>query len=200
MKRKENNERLPHDNANGWCDGDRRVVGETEDALFVRRVLGLGQLRFVRRDEQTTTQPTNPHRQGQNDYPGLSILPSCRHFSSLTIPLQYRPFFRPKQQGYYRPLDMPPPYNPCSLPAFLYLAFPKLMGTYLCLYMCMICFFMVKKKSTKKYTSNIGQKTGTSKTEKKVIIMAIPVPRAHVNQNLNSGNRRAKGRYSLPSF
>lgn len=30
--------------------------------------------------------------------------------------------------------------------------------------------------------------------------MAINVPRAHANQNLNSGNRRAKGRNSFPSF
>ena len=50
----------------------------------------------------------------------------------------------------YLPLDIPPPYIPCSAPAFLYLVFPKDIGTYLCLYICMICRFMVMKKRTKK--------------------------------------------------
>ena len=94
---------------------------------------------------------------------------------------------------------MPPPYIPCSTPASLYFDFPKLIGTYLCLYMCIICRFMVMKKSTKKYISRMGQKTGTSKTEKKVMAMLVAVPLVHANQNLNSGSRRANGRNSLPS-
>ena len=55
------------------------------------------------------------------------------------------------------------------------------------------------KKSTKKYINRIGQKTGTSKTEKKVMIMHVPVPLVQANQNLNSGSLRANGRNSLPS-
>ena len=34
--------------------------------------------------------------------------------------------------------------------------------------MCLTCRFMVMKKSTKKYSSSIGQKTGTSKMGKNV--------------------------------
>lgn len=59
---------------------------------------------------------------------------------------------------------------------------------------------MVAKNSTKKYMRRIGQKTGTSKTEKKVMTMPMAVPRAQANQNLNSGNRRANGRNSFPSL
>ena len=46
----------------------------------------------------------------------------------------------------------------------------------------------------------MGQKTGTSKTEKKVMKKAMTVPRVQASQNLNSGKRRVKGRNSLPSF
>lgn len=66
--------------------------------------------------------------------------------------------------------------------------------------MCIICLFMVAKKSTKKYSSKIGQKTGTSKMEKNVIRMQIAVPLEHASQNLNSGNLLANGRNSFPSF
>jgi len=98
------------------------------------------------------------------------------------------------------PLAMPPPYMPCSTPASLYFALPKLMGTYLCLYMCIICRFIVMKNSTKKYISNIGQNTGISNIEKKVIRMLVAVPRVQASQNLNSGSRRVNGRNSFPSF
>mmetsp|Transcript_1752 Transcript_1752/g.3703 ORF Transcript_1752/g.3703 Transcript_1752/m.3703 type:complete len:98 (-) Transcript_1752:330-623(-) len=66
--------------------------------------------------------------------------------------------------------------------------------------MCMICRFIVMKNKTKKYISRIGQKTGMSNTEKKVMTMDVNVPLVHASQNLNSGRRRANGRYSLPSF
>lgn len=56
------------------------------------------------------------------------------------------------------------------------------------------------KNNTMKYISKIGQNTGTSKKEKNVIIMAIIVPLAHANQNLNSGSLLAKGLNSLPSL
>lgn len=59
---------------------------------------------------------------------------------------------------------------------------------------------MVMKNKMKKYISKIGQKTGTSNTEKKVIIIDVAVPRVHASQNLNSGSRRANGRYSFPSL
>ena len=65
--------------------------------------------------------------------------------------------------------------------------------------MCKICLFIVMKNSTKKYISKMGQNTGTSKTEKKVITMHVAVPLAHAIQNLNSGSRRANGLNSLPS-
>lgn len=95
---------------------------------------------------------------------------------------------------------MPPPNIPVSCPAFLRFSLPQLIGTYLCLYMCIICRFIVMKKRTKKYINRIGQKTGMSKTEKKVIIIDVNVPLVHAIQNLNSGRRRANGRNSLPSF
>mmetsp|Transcript_28467 Transcript_28467/g.46228 ORF Transcript_28467/g.46228 Transcript_28467/m.46228 type:complete len:104 (-) Transcript_28467:301-612(-) len=66
--------------------------------------------------------------------------------------------------------------------------------------MCAICRFIVMKNSTPKYINSIGQKTGTSNTEKKVMIRDVPTPRAHAIQNLNSGNLRANGRYSFPSL
>ena len=59
---------------------------------------------------------------------------------------------------------------------------------------------MVMKNKTKKYSSNIGQKTGTSKSEKNVMTMHVQVPRVQASQNLNSGRRRAKGRNSFPSL
>ena len=42
---------------------------------------------------------------------------------------------------------------------------------YLCLIMCFTWRFMVMKKSTKKYSRRIGQKTGTSKMGKNVASM-----------------------------
>mmetsp|Transcript_29662 Transcript_29662/g.49175 ORF Transcript_29662/g.49175 Transcript_29662/m.49175 type:complete len:183 (+) Transcript_29662:33-581(+) len=96
-------------------------------------------------------------------------------------------------------LDMPPPYMVFSTPASLYLDFPQLTGTYLCLYMCIICRFMVMKNKTKKYINRMGQNTGISKTEKKVMNMQVAVPLVHANQNLNSGSRLANGRNSFPS-
>lgn len=101
--------------------------------------------------------------------------------------------------NFYFPLCIPPPYMPCSTPASLYFDFPKLIGMYLCLYICKICRFIVIKNRTKKYISRIGQNTGTSKTEKKVITMDVPTPFVHANQNLNSGRRRANGLNSFPS-
>lgn len=62
--------------------------------------------------------------------------------------------------------------------------------------MCRICLFMVRKKSTKKYSNRIGQKTGISKSEQQVIPKAVMQPLVQANQNLNSGSRRAKGRNS----
>lgn len=100
----------------------------------------------------------------------------------------------------YFPLPIPPPYIEFSTPAFLYLDFPKLIGTYLCLYMCMIWRFIVMKNKIKKYISKIGQNTGMSKIEKNVITMQIAVPLVHANQNLNSGSLRAKGLNSFPSL
>jgi len=66
--------------------------------------------------------------------------------------------------------------------------------------MCIICRFIVMKNNTPKYINNIGQNTGTSNTEKNVMTNAVQTPRAHAIQNLNSGNRRANGRYSFPSL
>jgi hypothetical protein len=56
------------------------------------------------------------------------------------------------------------------------------------------------EKRTKKYITKMGQNTGISKKEKKVMKMDMHVPLEHANQNLNSGSRRAKGRNSLPSL
>ena len=42
----------------------------------------------------------------------------------------------------------------------------------------------------------MGQKTGTSKTEKNVMMNAVIVPLVHAYQNLNSGSLLAKGLYS----
>mmetsp|Transcript_8928 Transcript_8928/g.17993 ORF Transcript_8928/g.17993 Transcript_8928/m.17993 type:complete len:194 (+) Transcript_8928:114-695(+) len=95
---------------------------------------------------------------------------------------------------------IPPPYSPCSTPASLYLCFPKLTGTYLCLYICAICLFIVIKNKTPKYINNMGQNTGTSNTLKNVITREVAAPRVQAIQNLNSGSRRANGRNSLPSF
>ncbi len=72
---------------------------------------------------------------------------------------------------------IPPPKVPFSFPASFGLCFPKLMGTYLCLYMCNICRFIVMKNNIKKYNSSIGQNTGTSNILKNVMINAIDVPR-----------------------
>lgn len=91
---------------------------------------------------------------------------------------------------------IPPPNAPLSTPALLYFDFPKLNGTYLCLYMCAICFFIVKKNKMQKYITKIGQNTGTSNTEKKVMKNDITVPLKQANQNLNSGSLLVKGLYS----
>jgi hypothetical protein len=56
------------------------------------------------------------------------------------------------------------------------------------------------KNKTKKYISRMGQKTGMSKTEKKVMTIDVAVPLVQANQNLNSGSRRANGLNSFPSF
>ena len=66
--------------------------------------------------------------------------------------------------------------------------------------MCIICRLIVMKNSTKKYIKRIGQKTGTSKTEKKVIIRHVPVPCVQASQNLNSGSRLVNGLYSFASL
>lgn len=102
--------------------------------------------------------------------------------------------------NFHLDLAIPPPNILFSTPESLYFDFPQLIGTYLCLYMCTICRFIVMKNKTKKYISRIGQKTGISNTEKNVITMEVNVPLVHASQNLNSGRRRANGRYSLPSF
>ena len=52
---------------------------------------------------------------------------------------------------------------------------------------------MVIKNKTQKYITKIGQKTGISNTEKKVIINDVPVPLKQANQNLNSGNLLVNG-------
>eukprot|EP00967_Tisochrysis_lutea_P050815 scaffold62564_cov35-Tisochrysis_lutea.AAC.2 len=61
----------------------------------------------------------------------------------------------------YSALRVPP--SPASLP--LYLVLPKEKGTYLYFIMCLICRFIVRKKSAKKYINKIGQKTGILKLE-----------------------------------
>jgi len=58
---------------------------------------------------------------------------------------------------------------------------------------------MVMKNNTQKYMTRIGQNTGTSNIEKKVMRKDIPVPRKDANQNLNSGNFLVNGLYSFPS-
>ena len=45
----------------------------------------------------------------------------------------------------------------------------------------------------------MGQNTGISKTEKNVMMIHVPVPLVHANQNLNSGSLLANGRNSFPS-
>ena len=100
----------------------------------------------------------------------------------------------------YLDFDIPPPNILFSTPASLYFDFPQLIGTYLCLYICKICLFIVIKNNTKKYISKIGQKTGISKTEKNVMNIEVMVPLVQAIQNLNSGRRLVNGRYSLPSL
>mmetsp|Transcript_4813 Transcript_4813/g.7047 ORF Transcript_4813/g.7047 Transcript_4813/m.7047 type:complete len:88 (+) Transcript_4813:354-617(+) len=55
------------------------------------------------------------------------------------------------------------------------------------------------KNKMQKYMTKIGQNTGTSNIEKKVIKKDVHVPRKHANQNLNSGIFLVKGLYSFPS-
>ena len=70
---------------------------------------------------------------------------------------------------------------------------PRDQGTYPCFNMCLIWRFMVRKKRAMKYKRRMGQKTGMSKTLKKVIKNAVTTARALAHQNLNSGRRRLKG-------
>mmetsp|Transcript_3591 Transcript_3591/g.4747 ORF Transcript_3591/g.4747 Transcript_3591/m.4747 type:complete len:88 (-) Transcript_3591:315-578(-) len=56
------------------------------------------------------------------------------------------------------------------------------------------------KNNTPKYITKIGQNTGMSKTEKKVMTNDVAVPLKHANQNLNSGTFLVKGLNSAPSF
>ena len=79
------------------------------------------------------------------------------------------------------------------LPAVTYLAFPQLNGTYLYFIICRICLFIVITNNTMKYSSSIGQKTGTSNNSKKVMNVAIIIALEQEYQNLNSGNLRANG-------
>lgn len=51
--------------------------------------------------------------------------------------------------------------------------FPKENGTYLCLIMCLICFFIVTVKSMTQYSSSTGQNTGRSNMGKKVMVNPI---------------------------
>ena len=62
--------------------------------------------------------------------------------------------------------------------------------------MCLICLFIVRKKSAQKYMSRIGQKTGMLKTEKKVRKKATQNAFVSEYQNLNSGSLRMNGRNS----
>lgn len=66
--------------------------------------------------------------------------------------------------------------------------------------MCIICLFIVMKNKMKKYIKRMGQNTGTSNTEKNVIIKHVPTPLVQANQNLNSGKRLVKGLNSFPSL
>ena len=92
----------------------------------------------------------------------------------------------------------PPPNIPSSFP--LYLVFPKLIGIYLYLYICIICLFIVIKNNIKKYKRSIGQNTGMSKILKKVITILFITPFVQLHQNLNSGIRLANGLYSASDF
>ena len=87
-----------------------------------------------------------------------------------------------------------------AAPVPWYLALPHVMGTYLCLIMCLICRFIVITNSMMKYINRIGQKTGTSKTPKKVIKSDIQQALVQLYQNLNSGSLRANGRNSSVLF
>ena len=69
-------------------------------------------------------------------------------------------------------------------------------GIYLCLIMCLICLRIVTKNSAQKYTSRIGQKTGTSNSGNSVATSEAATERALAHQNLNSGSLRWKGRNS----
>lgn len=60
---------------------------------------------------------------------------------------------------------------------------------YLCLIMCLTCLFMVMKKSTKKYSSRMGQKTGTSKIGKNVA--SIPNTKDFADEYLQTSNAEA---------
>lgn len=83
-----------------------------------------------------------------------------------------------------------------SLPPFpAYVCFPKLNGTYRYFIICLICRFIVITSKTKKYKSSIGQNTGTLTASKNVKKIAMKTDRTLECQNLNSGNRLAKGLY-----
>lgn len=51
--------------------------------------------------------------------------------------------------------------------------FPKENGTYLCLIMCLICFFIVTVNSMIQYSNSTGQNTGKSNMGKKVMVKPI---------------------------
>jgi len=55
----------------------------------------------------------------------------------------------------------------------VYFFFPKEKGTYLCLIICLICFFIVTVKSMTQYSNRTGQKTGRSNMGKNVIAKPI---------------------------
>ena len=82
---------------------------------------------------------------------------------------------------------------PLLAPPLPFVCLPQLMGTYLYLIMCLICRFKVITNNMKKYSSKMGQKTGTLTTSKKVKVMAMNTARIQECQNLNSGNRLANG-------
>ena len=64
---------------------------------------------------------------------------------------------------------------------------------YLYLIICLICLFIVRQNSMMKYMTKIGQNTGTLKTWKKVMKVAMMTARVDRCQNLNSGSRRING-------
>lgn len=87
-----------------------------------------------------------------------------------------------------------------ALDLLLYTAFPWVKGIYLYFNICLICRFIVRKNSRKKYITKIGQKTGMFRASKQVQNMAIRTAFVAAYQNLNSGNLRINGRNSSLDF